>query len=245
MTDYQQHVQELSHQIDAEFWKNPQGIDIPHDPLRFLYIPDQVENFIITDMARQVYRYQVDHVESQDQIAKGVMITMGGLLPGVLLHDHLAWRLNPDVLTIEFGTLGVKFYQGPGQPLKEPYVVQDVTLNVVNQVVGVVDDLVDLGGTAKFVARYLREHGAKDVILIAPYLKSKGIMEEMTVLHYGYVPKDTWIITPREKVETLIKRVPFWRDQGATFEECEAYLRKIGYPEYLCDIYLRPAYEKG
>jgi hypothetical protein len=56
---------------------------------------------------------------------------------------------------------------------------------------------------------------------------------------------DIWIITPREKVETLIKRVPHWRDQGATIQVCEDNLQTIGYPDYLIDIYLRPTYERG
>jgi hypothetical protein len=67
----------------------------------------------------------------------------------------------------------------------------------------------------------------------------------MHVIFYGHVPKDTWIITPRERVETLIKRVPYWRDKGATLEECESNLRMIGYPDYLLETYLRATYERG
>ena len=70
-------------------------------------------------------------------------------------------------------------------------------------------------------------------------------MDEMDAIYYGNAPKDTWIIAPREKVETLIKRVPHWRDQGATIALCEQSLRRIGYPDYLIDIYLRPTYEWG
>jgi hypothetical protein len=39
--------------------------------------------------------------------------------------------------------------------------------------------------------------------------------------------------------------VPFWRDHGATLEVCRANLCKIGYPQYLLDIYLRATYERG
>ncbi len=242
---YRDHVKELTGGIDAAFWQRPYGIDVDYDVLKFLYIPDPVSTFIATEMARMVYRYQVNHINSNDQISKGVIITMGGMLPGVLLHDHLAWNLNKAVQTLEFGTLGVKYYAGPGQPLDSPQVVQDVTVEVKGQVVGVVEDLVDLGGTARFVLRYLREKGAKDIILIAPYLKSTDIFDEADVLYYGLVPKDTWIITPREKVETLIKRVPYWRDRGATLAACRNNLEIIGYPRYLVDVYLEAAYEKG
>jgi hypoxanthine phosphoribosyltransferase len=242
---YRVHVAEFTGNIDEDFWQRPQGIEIEFDPLKFLYIPDHVSTFVAAQVARKVYRYQVDNIPTGLQISKAVIITMGGMLPGVLLHDHLAWRLNANIFTIEFGTLGVKYYAGPGQPLDAPQVVQEVTVDVKDQVVGVVEDLIDLGGTARFVSDYLREKGVKDTVLIAPYLKSRDILEELHVIYYGFVPKDTWIITPREKVETLIKRVPFWRDHGASLKTCRANLERIGYPAYLLDIYLEAAYEKG
>jgi hypoxanthine-guanine phosphoribosyltransferase len=201
---------------------------------------------IASQLARMVYRYQIDNIATHQQITHAVMITMGGMLPGVLLHDHLAWTLNKNIPPIAFGTMGVKYYAGPGQPLDEPRIVHELSINVADQVVGVIEDLVDLGGTARFVAHYLKEErGATKIVLIAPYLKSKDVTQEMEVIFYGYVPKDTWIITPRERVETLIKRVPYWRDNGAPIEACEANLRKIGYPQYLLDIYLRATYERG
>lgn len=243
---YTSHVQEFSHRIDSEFWKNPQGVEVAHDDLRFLYIPDHVETYIMTQIARSVYRYQIDNISTNEQISHTVMITMGGLLPGVLLHDHLAWSLNKNIPPIDFGTMGVKFYAGPGQPLDEPRIIRPLSIDVQDKVVGVVEDLVDLGGTALFVHQYLMaEQNARKVVLIAPYLKSTSVMETMPVIFYGNVPKDTWIITPREKVETLIKRVPYWRDHGATIKTCEENLRNIGYPNYLIDVYLRPTYERG
>lgn len=232
--------------IDAEFWRNPQGVAVEYDALKFLYVPDHVLSFVAAQVARQVYRYQIDNICTRQQITHAVMVTMGGLLPGVLLHDHLAWTLNKNIPPIDFGTLGVQYYAGPGQPLDKPRVIRPLSIEVSGRVVGVVDDLVDLGGTAKFVAEYLtEEHGASKIVLIAPFLKSRDVITAMEVIFYGHVPKDTWIIMPREKVETLIKRVPYWRDQGATLEVCQANLRRIGYPPYLLDIYLRAAYERG
>lgn len=246
MSAYAQHVREFSASIDEAFWQNPQGVAVKHDPLKFLYVPDHIETFILTQIARQVYRYQINNISTRDQITHAVMVTMGGLLPGVLLHDHLAWTLNKNIPPINFGTLGVKSYAGPGQPLKTPRVNHPLSISVRDRVVGVVDDLVDLGGTAKFVAQYLLEKKhARKIVLIAVFLKSTEVMNDMEVIAYGHVPKDTWIITPREKVETLIKRVPYWRDHGATIEDCEANLRAIGYPQYMIDVYLRATYERG
>jgi hypoxanthine phosphoribosyltransferase len=246
MSTYDQQVKTEPTTIDPAFWQEPTGVEIAFDPLKFLYVPDHISTYIASQIARKVYRYQIDNISTREQITHAVMITMGGLLPGVLLHDHLAWTLNKNIKPINFGTMGVRYYAGPGQPLDEPSIIHPLSIDVEGLVVGVVEDLVDLGGTAKFVAQYLiEERGARKVILIAPYLKSTDVMDSMHVIYYGHVPKDTWIITPREKVETLIKRVPFWRDNGATLADCENNLRRIGYPSYMLDIYLRPAYERG
>lgn len=244
--DYHQHVREFDGEIDEEFWKQPQGTAVAFDTLKFLYIPDQVMTYIASQLARAIYRYQIDNIATKQQITHAVMITMGGMLPGVLLHDHLAWTLNKNIPPIAFGTLGVKYYAGPGQPLDHPTIQHELSIPVEDRVVGVIEDLVDLGGTARFVAQYLREErGARQVVLIAPYLKSLIAPQEMEVISHGIVPKDTWIIMPREKVETLVKRVPYWRDHGASLKVCEENLRTIGYPRYLIDIYLRASYERG
>lgn len=246
MSTYLDHIKSTEDSIDEEFWKKPEGVAVEFDTLRFLYVPDHVSTFIATRIAHLVYRYQINNISTKLQITHAVMITMGGLLPGVLLHDHLAWTLNKNIPPINFGTMGVKYYAGPGEPLDKPRIIHPLSIDVKDQVVGVVEDLVDLGGTARFVSQYLVEdRKAKKVILIAPYLKSTDVMQEMEVIHYGHVPKDTWIITPREKVETLIKRVPHWRDNGATLQACEQNLLKIGYPRYLLDIYLRATYERA
>ncbi|HML21620.1 MAG TPA: phosphoribosyltransferase family protein [Aggregatilinea sp.] len=244
MFSYSEQIQCHDEHIEPEFWKEPFGVDVEYDTLKFLLIPDHVSAYIAARLAHKVYRYQIDNISTKEQITHAVMITMGGLLPGVLLHDHLAWTLNKNIPPIEFGTMGVKYYAGPGQPLDQPRIIHPLSIEVEDRVVGVVEDLVDLGGTARFVSQYLmEERKARKIILIAPYLKKA--VDEMDVIFFGIVPKDTWIITPRERVETLIKRVPFWRDHGATLQDCQNNLRTIGYPAYLIDTYLRATYERG
>lgn len=234
----------LQENLDVDYWRNPQGVAVPQDKLKFLFIPDVVEAMMVADIARSVYAYQVKHQHTGNQITKAVMITMGGLLPGVLLHDHLAWNPDPRIPAVEFGTLGVQCYAGPGQPLENPRIIQDLTVDVQDHVVAVVEDLVDVGGTARFVSQYLLHKGARGVVLIAPYLKNTRLLSEMTVISFGIVPPDTWIITPRERVETLIKRVPYWRDRGASLADCEDNLTAVGYPRYLIEPYLELAYRQ-
>jgi len=238
MPSYQSQVNMRDTDIDLAFWKHPEGVSIPYDPLKFLYVPDQVEALMVAELATLVYSYQAENSDTENQITAAVMITMGGLLPGVLLHDHLAWSPNSKFPRVEFGTLGVQCYAGPGKPLDEPRIIQALTIDVAGQVVAVIEDLVDLGRTARFVSQYLLSQGARRAVLIAPYLKHTQLADEMVVISWGVVPSDTWIITPRERVETLIKRVPFWQQQGATPETCANNLMTIGYPGYLIDRYL-------
>lgn len=230
--------------MDIDYWRQPQGVTLPQDDLKFLYIPDDVEAYMVAELAWQVYEYQRAHADDALQITKAVMVTMGGLLPGVLMHDHIAWSAKKHIPPIEFGTLGVQCYAGPGTPLDQPRVIQDLTIDVSGHVVGVVEDLVDLGGTAKFVRQLLLSRDARGVVLIAPFLKNTRMTEEMEVIWFSIVPKDTWIITPRERVETLIKRVPYWRSKGASLTECETNLKTIGYPDYLIQRYLPLAYRR-
>ena len=124
---YAKHVKELYDQIDVEFWKNPMGVEVEFDTLKFLYVPDHIMTFIASQLARAVYRYQIDNIATKQQITRAVMITMGGMLPGVLLHDHLAWTLNKNIPVIEFGTMGVKYYAGPGEPLDKPRILHELT----------------------------------------------------------------------------------------------------------------------
>jgi len=118
-----------------EYWRNPAGVSVAFDSLKFLYIPDHVESRMVADLALKVFAWQKRHRATGDQITRAVMVTMGGMLPGVLLHDHLAWHPDPDIPPVEFGTLGVKYYAGPGKPLERPIIVQNMTINVRNQVV--------------------------------------------------------------------------------------------------------------
>ncbi|MCA0457271.1 MAG: phosphoribosyltransferase [Chloroflexi bacterium] len=225
------------------FWQNPVGVTIPNDPLKFLYITDEAEHMMVSWLAKRVFDYQLHHAGTERQFTKMIMITMGALLPGVLLQDYITHCATPDMPDIEFGTFGVKCYIGPGQPLEHPEIVQPLSIDVRGHTVGMVEDLIDLGGTARFVRDTLtsEKYGARDVVIIAPYRKSAAV-EQNGAITFGFVPKDTWIITPRERVETMVKRVPFWARNGADKATCINNLRHIGYPQYLIDDWFDTAW---
>lgn len=240
------HLQSAPRDIDLEAWRCPIGVVIPDDDLRFLFIPDDVEAAIVFDLAQQVHHYQRRHVGVPEQITKAVMITMGGLLPGVLLYDHLVQGIEGGVPPIEFGTIGVSLYEGPGQRLEQPVVVQDVSIPVAGETILVIDDLGDYGGTMDFVVRIIESKGAHAVMTLELYTKPAARKARPATFAFGEVPQHTWIITPRERVETLMKRVPLWKERGASLEECRRRLVDlIGYPRDLVAYYLPIAYGSG
>ena len=74
-------------------------------------------------------------------------------------------------------------------------------------------------------------------------MKPKAMKVCAADFYFGETPQDTWIITPRERVETLMKRVPVWKERGANIQECRRRLVDvIGYSEIEVDYYLERAY---
>ena len=129
--------------VDLNFWRNPDGVTVPDDELSFLLVPDAVVALACFDLARQVHAYQRQHSKTQDQITKALMVTMGGLLPSVILYDHLVEGRRENIPKIEFGTIGVSLYKGPGERYKNPLVQHGISIPIRGETVLVIDDLGD------------------------------------------------------------------------------------------------------
>jgi len=239
MSTYRQQVHCPASDIDMEFWQAPEGVAVPDDELSFLLVPDAVEAMAVFELAQQVHRYQQVQAADGAPITRALMATMGGMLPGILLFDHLAKGHPPGTPRIDFGTIGVSFYKGPNERYENPRVQQDISIPVQDETVLVIDDLGDRGDTLQFLTRYLVEKGAKAVLTLALYMKPMAMKTCPVDFFFGTVQQDTWIITPRERVETMIKRVPVWRARGADQGECYRRLVEvIGYPPRLANYYL-------
>ncbi len=230
-------------EIDVAFWRKPEGVVVPDDDLSFLLVPDEVLAVACFDLAKQVHAYQSAPANRDAQITAALMVTMGGLLPSVILYDHLVeGRRNTP--KIEFGTIGLSLYKGPGERHEKPRVQHGISIPVSGRTVLVVDDLGDEGGTMRFLTRYIGDSGAASVLNLAMYMKPKALATIGADFHFGETPQHTWIITPRERVETLVKRVPLWKTRGASMRECRRRLIDlIGYAADEVDYYLPQAYD--
>ncbi|MCY3720081.1 MAG: hypothetical protein OXG07_11070 [Anaerolineaceae bacterium] len=63
---------------DLDYWRNPTGVAVDFDPLRFLYVPDHIESRMVADLALQIFAWQRKHRGTDDQITRAVMVTMDG-----------------------------------------------------------------------------------------------------------------------------------------------------------------------
>ena len=243
MTNYKQQVHSTGDLVDMDFWRQPEGVRVPDDELDFLLIPDEVESRALFEVARQVHVYQRNHLDNGEAITRALIVTMGGMLPGVLLYDHLVDGRDPGVPKIQFGTIGVSLYKGPGVRYENPRVQHGISIPVSEQTVLLIDDLGDRGGTMDFLVDYVGDSGACKVLTLALYMKPAAMNLCPADFFFGETPQDTWIITPRERVETIIKRVPVWKQRGADQAECYRRLVDIiGYPGELVDYYLPRAF---
>ncbi|MEM9255096.1 MAG: phosphoribosyltransferase family protein [Pseudomonadota bacterium] len=244
MTRYHDQLRCAPVDIDLDFWRQPQGVSVPDDELGFLLVPDAAESAIIAELAQQVHHFQRERA-TEEAISHALMATMGGMLPGILLYDHLVHGRATGDPPIVFGTIGVSLYKGPNERYDEPVVQQDSSLDVRDQSVLVIDDLGDRGGTLSFLKDHLNGQGAARVLTLAVYMKPQALAQCPADFHFGEVDQDCWIITPRETVETLVKRVPVWRKRGADQAECRRRLVElIGYPPTLVDRYLPPLFRR-
>ena len=240
MTTYEQQVHCRAVDIDIDSWRTPEGVAIPDDELRFLLVPDRVEAMMVGEVAAQIKAFQES---ANEPVTRALMVAMGGLLPGILLYDHLAHM--PSLPHIAFGSIGVSLYAGPGQRHPRPRVVQESTVEIKNEVVLLIDDLGDRGDTLRFLSDHITEQGARRVMSLVLFMKPRAKTVYPADFCFGELAQDTWIITPREYVETMAKRIPVWKQRGATQAECERRLVDlIGYPPHLVDTYLETLFEQ-
>lgn len=236
---YREQVMGRADTVDLDFWRRPVGVSVPDDELRFLLVPDAVEAAAIDDVAQQVHDYQQRAAATDEVIRRALIVTMGGMLPGVLLYDHLAEGRRPGTPPVSFGTIGVSLYSAPGVRYDQPRVDHGISIDLAGHTVLLIDDLIDLGGTMRFLFDRMAAEGALRALSLVLYQKPAARRSCPADFHFGEVDQDVWIITPRERVETLVKRVPVWKQRGADQAECRRRLVElIGYSQRLVDAYL-------
>jgi len=120
-----------------------------------------------------------------------VGVSRGGWPPARIMSDLLS---NPNLANMK-----VEFYKDIGVRSKRPRITQQVTADVQNKKVLVVDDVADSGLSLRAVRNHLRHKSTDEVRVCTIYYKPHSIYTP------DYFAKKTssWIIFPWERLETL------------------------------------------
>ncbi len=118
------------------------------------------------------------------QVDEIVAISRGGVVMGRLLSDFLSLPMSNISITSYIGT----------KQEKEPVITQELTKDIKNKTIILVDDVADTGKTFKKAVPYLESLGVKKVITVAPYTKPHAIF----LPDFSVESTDKWIIFPYE-----------------------------------------------
>lgn len=219
-------------------WLHPEGVHFPGEDLRYLYVTDEAHNVIAAHVSHDMARRQRELKKIGRAPTIAVMAMMGALYPASRLADH--FFAHPELSSLIFTTVGGEFYGGPGRPLENPRIVQKISIPVGGANVWLVEDLGDSGRSLNFIYDYLMTEGVRSVSAAMFYSteEARDRFKGETFIYYSQTPEDTWIITPRERVETIVKLVPEWLKAGLSFDQIYRRFILIGYPQMLLDMYL-------
>ncbi len=135
-------------------------------------------------------------------------------------------RTLVDFLSVgQVASIGVKFYAGIKERLKQPEIYQDIPVSVSGESVLLFDDVADTGESLKFVMDYLGDRGVSRVTTASLFYKPHSIVKP----DFFGAEVTGWIVFPYELVETLRVLNRKWRDAGLDQSQIIARFTKLGF----------------
>lgn len=152
-----------------------------------------------------------------------------------------AWPMSRSFIDFlgkkDLASLGVKFYSGINERLKEPKVYQDLPAEVKDEIKGkkvlLFDDVADTGESLRFAVDYLLECGAAEVKTATIYMKARTIV----VPDFYGAETDAWIIFPFEVREMMDLLNKTWVDSAVSREEIRERFSAFGFNEDMIDYF--------
>jgi len=132
-------------------------------------------------------------------------------------------------------SLGIRFYSGINQRLKEPEVYQDLPVRVNGKKILLFDDVTDTGESLIFASDYLLEQGAALVKTATLFFKERSAI----IPDYYASRTNAWIIFPFEIREMSQLLSNNWRKQGLAESEINARLKKLNFNEKIMQYFAK------
>jgi len=132
-------------------------------------------------------------------------------------------------------SLGIRFYSGINQRLKEPEVYQDLPVKVKGKRILLFDDVADTGESLIFASDYLLEQGAALVKTATLFFKERSAITP----DYYASRTNAWIIFPFEIREMSQLLSNNWRKQGLAESAINARLKKLNFNEKIMQYFAK------
>ena len=160
-----------------------------------------------------------------------VGIARGGWIPARLLADFYGNRRTANIK--------IEFYDNTSRATENPVITQEISENVKDKTILIVDDVADSGKSLLAAVDHIKEMGAKEIRTSTLYYKRHSIIKP------DYYIKETqsWIVYPWEYGEFAAFQYNQMKDK-LPLKEIRKMLKDIGIPPPLVDAYFSLILEK-
>lgn len=191
-----------------------------NDPAQYITPSWQDLDQLSFELAKQV-------IESGEKFDLVVALAKGAWPMSRALVDYLAMS--------NLVSLGIRFYSGINQRLKEPEVYQDLPVKVKGKRILLFDDVADTGESLIFASDYLLEQGAALVKTATLFFKERSAITP----DYYASRTNAWIIFPFEIREMSQLLSNNWRKQGLAESAINARLKKLNFSEKIMQYFAK------
>lgn len=191
-----------------------------NDPAQYITPSWQDLDQLSFELAKQV-------IESGEKFDLVVALAKGAWPMSRALVDYLAMS--------NLVSLGIRFYSGINQRLKEPEVYQDLPVRVNGKKILLFDDVADTGESLIFASDYLLEQGAALVKTATLFFKERSAITP----DYYASRTNAWIIFPFEIREMSQLLSNNWRKQGLAESAINARLKKLNFNEKIMQYFAK------
>jgi len=177
------------------------------------------------DQSYQMTFYLFEKI-TEDEFFPDVIvgIARGGWIPARLLADFYGNRRTANIK--------IEFYDNTSRASDEPIITQEISENVENKIVLVVDDVADSGKSLIAAMEHIKNMNPKEIRTATLYYKKHSILKP----DYYIRETQSWVVYPWEYGEFVAYMYNQMRDT-TNVKEISKRLKDIGIPPSLVEAY--------
>lgn len=177
------------------------------------------------DQSYQMTFYLFEKI-TEDEFFPDVIvgIARGGWIPARLLADFYGNRRTANIK--------IEFYDNTSRASDDPIITQEISENVENKIVLVVDDVADSGKSLIAAMEHIKNKNPKEIRTATLYYKKHSILKP----DYYIRETQSWVVYPWEYGEFVAYMYNQMRDT-TNVKEISKRLKDIGIPPSLVEAY--------